>query len=106
MQHTVPAVGYHITEPGGKGFFCTGDTGGGIYDALNEYYLAESADELLSVFADVPAHLVTARVTTEVSAIFAAIGALFAFSAVALAQRWNPLPSIDEPGDISAKHDS
>ena len=57
-----------------------------------EYYLAESADELFSVFADLPAHLVTARVTTEVSAIFAAIGALFAFAAVALALRWNPLP--------------
>jgi hypothetical protein len=28
-----------------------------------EYYLAESADELLDVFAEVPAHLTTARVT-------------------------------------------
>ena len=34
MQHTVPAVGYHITEPGGKGFFHTGDTRGGLYDVL------------------------------------------------------------------------
>jgi len=34
MQHTVPAVGYHITEPSGKGFFYTGDTRGGIYDVL------------------------------------------------------------------------
>ena len=59
-----------------------------------EYYQAESADELISVFADVPAHLVTARVTTEISAIFAGLGAILAFFAIALSQLWSPLASI------------
>ena len=71
-----------------------------------EYYQAESADELFSIFADVPDHLVTASVTTEVSAIFAVIGAIFAFSAVALAQLWSPLASIRKPTDTNVGQDS
>ena len=43
-----------------------------------EYYLAESADELLDVFATVPAHLATTDVETEVTAISAALAALLA----------------------------
>ena len=34
MQHTVPSVGYHVTDPSQSGFFYTGDTGGGISDVL------------------------------------------------------------------------
>jgi Ca-activated chloride channel family protein len=57
-----------------------------------EYYLAESADDLLEVFADVPSHLTTIKVTTEISAIFTGLGALIAFAAVVSSQRWHPLP--------------
>lgn len=57
-----------------------------------EYYLAESADELLTVFDDVPTHLVTTKVTTEISAFFTGLGALIGLAALALALRWNPLP--------------
>ena len=57
-----------------------------------EYYLAESAEELLDVFAEVPAHTVTRKVTTEVSAIFAALGGIFALVGAGLAQLWNPWP--------------
>ena len=56
-----------------------------------EYYLAESAEDLLDVFADVPSHLVTAKATTELSAVFTAVGALLALIAVALALRWQPI---------------
>ena len=34
-----------------------------------QYYLAESAEELLEVFADVPSHLVTAKAKTELTAV-------------------------------------
>lgn len=57
-----------------------------------EYYLAESADELLDVFADVPAHVETTRVTTEITAFFAGAAALLALAAIGLSQLWNPLP--------------
>ena len=57
-----------------------------------EYYLAESADDLLDVFAEVPSHLSTIKVTTEISAVFTGLGALFALAAVVLSQRWHPLP--------------
>ncbi len=57
-----------------------------------EYYLAESADELLDVFATVPAHLVTTDVETEVTAVAAALAALLAFAAVGLSLYWNPYP--------------
>ena len=57
-----------------------------------EYYLAKGSDELLDVFAEVPGHLVSRRVTTEISAVFAALGGLFALASMGLAQRWNPWP--------------
>ena len=57
-----------------------------------EYYLAESSDELIEVFAGVPDHVTTTRVQREMSAIVVAIAALFALGSVALSQRWNPLP--------------
>ena len=41
-----------------------------------EYYLAESAEELLDVFDEVPSHLVKAKVETELAAVFTAAGAL------------------------------
>ena len=57
-----------------------------------EYYQAESDDELLDVFANLPTYLETTRVTTEISVFFVAIGALLAILAIALTLRWNPLP--------------
>lgn len=57
-----------------------------------EYFLAESADELLDVFATVPTYLNTTRVTTEVSVAFAALGTVLALLAVTLTLLWNPLP--------------
>lgn len=57
-----------------------------------EYYLAESADELLDVFANLPAHRIPTTVKVEVSALFIAVAALAMIAAIALGQRWNPLP--------------
>ena len=57
-----------------------------------EYYLAESADELLQVFSTIPVQSVDRKVRMEVSAAFTAIGALLTLCAVALGIRWRPLP--------------
>ena len=57
-----------------------------------EYYLAESADELLHVFSEIPVQIKENKVRMEVSAVFTAIGALLTLAAVALGLRWNPLP--------------
>lgn len=57
-----------------------------------EYYQAESADELLDVFANVPTYLETTRVTTEISVFFVAMGAILALISTVLMLRWNPLP--------------
>lgn len=57
-----------------------------------EYYFAESAEELLDVFEEVPSHLTTVKATTEISAFFTAIGALLLMFALMLSLRWHPLP--------------
>ena len=57
-----------------------------------EYYLAESADELLEVFSTIPLQIEKKKVRMEVSAVLTAISALLALSAVALSLRWSPLP--------------
>lgn len=57
-----------------------------------EYYAAESADELQEVFEELPVSLIMKHEVTEVSVAFAAIGALFAATAIALSMLWNPLP--------------
>ena len=57
-----------------------------------EYYLAESADELLEVFSTIPVEIEKKKVRMEVSAVLTAISALLALSAVALGVRWSPLP--------------
>lgn len=56
------------------------------------YYPAMSADELQNVFRNLPTYLITKHETTEISFIFAALGALLAAAAVVLSLRWNPLP--------------
>ena len=57
-----------------------------------DYYAPESADELQEVFRDLPTYLITRHETTEVSVIFAAIGALMAVLAIGLSLIWHPLP--------------
>jgi len=57
-----------------------------------EYYTANSHGELQKVFDSLPTFLITRKETTEISVIFAAIGALLVASAVLLAQLWRPLP--------------
>ncbi len=56
------------------------------------YYAAESADELLEVFAEIPVQLEEKKERTEVSGIFTALGALLALGAIGLGLRWSPLP--------------
>ncbi len=56
------------------------------------YYPATSLDELQIVFENLPTYLITKHEVTEISAIFAAIGALLAALAIALSLIWHPLP--------------
>ena len=55
-----------------------------------EYYVAESADELLEVFSTIPVQLGENKVRTEMSAVVTAISALFALSAVGLGSPVEP----------------
>jgi len=55
------------------------------------YYPAESGGELQSVFANLPTDLIVKHDVMEVSVAFTAIGALFAFLALALSLLWNPM---------------
>jgi Ca-activated chloride channel homolog len=57
-----------------------------------EYYSAESANELVDVFNNLPTNLITRRETTEISVFFAAFGALLTAMAIVLSQLWHPLP--------------
>lgn len=56
-----------------------------------EYYSAESADELHAVFESLPTSLITRPEITEISFIFAGIGAFLALLAIGLALLWQPL---------------
>lgn len=94
--------------PGGGGFgrgSGFGGGGGGFRRGIDEdtliavadmtqaeYYSAESAEDLLDVFESLPGNLVAAKVNTEISALFAALGAVLALAAFGLSQRWSPLP--------------
>lgn len=55
------------------------------------YYAPESADELIEVFRSLPTSLIMRHETTEISFIFAALGALLASVAMGLSLLWNPL---------------
>jgi Ca-activated chloride channel family protein len=57
-----------------------------------EYYSAESAGELQTVFQNLPTSLITRHEVTEISVLFAALGALLAALAIALSMLWHPLP--------------
>jgi Ca-activated chloride channel family protein len=56
------------------------------------YYSAESAGELQEVFDSLPTYLIARHETTEISVVFAAIGALLAALALFLSLIWHPLP--------------
>lgn len=57
-----------------------------------EYYSATSADELNNVFRGLPTYLATREEISEISVVFAAVGALLALLAMALSLIWHPLP--------------
>ncbi len=57
-----------------------------------DYYPAESAGELQKVFQQLPIYLIAKHETSEISVIFAAIGALLTILAIGLALIWHPLP--------------
>lgn len=57
-----------------------------------EYYYATSADELQTVFDNLPSYLTTREEFMEVSVAFAALGAILAALAVGLSILWNPAP--------------
>jgi Ca-activated chloride channel family protein len=56
------------------------------------YYSAESAGQLQQVFRNLPTNLITKHETTEISAVFAAFGALLTATAIVLSHKWRPLP--------------
>jgi len=56
-----------------------------------QYYPAESLEELLQAFRDVPTQLIAKYETMEISAVFVALAALLAGLAFVLALRWQPL---------------
>jgi Ca-activated chloride channel family protein len=88
--------------PGDRG---GGGGGGGFRRAIDEetliavaeatggtYYPAESADELHTVFQNLPTNLITRHEIMEISVAFVALGALLVAAAILLAQAWRPLP--------------
>jgi len=90
---------------GGFGGGGGGGGGGGFRRAIDEdtlmavaeatggtYYPAESADELASVFAELPTNLITKHEVTEISVAFVALGVLLVALAILLGQAWRPLP--------------
>lgn len=90
---------------GGGGFGGFGGGGGGFRRGIDEdtlrqvsdmtggkYYSAESADQLNEVFRSLPTNLITKHQTTEITFIFAFLGALAAALAIGLAVLWHPLP--------------
>ncbi|HEV8403699.1 MAG TPA: VWA domain-containing protein [Candidatus Limnocylindrales bacterium] len=56
------------------------------------YYPASSADQLDSVFANLPTNLITKHEVVELSVVFVAIGAVLVAVAILLGQAWRPLP--------------
>jgi Ca-activated chloride channel family protein len=88
----------------GGGQFGGGQFGGGFRRGIDEatlkqvaeltggkYYSAESAGELHDVFRSLPMQLIMRHETTEISVIFAALGALLAALAIMLSMLWQPL---------------
>jgi Ca-activated chloride channel homolog len=56
------------------------------------FYEASSAQQLQSVFENLPMYLVVKHETIEITAGFTAFGAILLLGALALAMRWQPMP--------------
>lgn len=56
-----------------------------------EYYSAESATDLQTVFENLPTSMITRQEHLEISVVFVGIGALLALIAITLSMRWNML---------------
>jgi Ca-activated chloride channel family protein len=82
-----------------------GGGGGGFRRAIDEetliavadatggtYFPAESADELHSVFENLPTNLITKPEIMEISVLFVALATVLVALAVLLGQAWRPLP--------------
>jgi Ca-activated chloride channel family protein len=59
---------------------------------VGEYHLAEDADQLNRVFADLPTALIVRQEVVEVSVAFVGLGGLLAAAALLLGRAWRPLP--------------
>jgi Ca-activated chloride channel family protein len=57
-----------------------------------QYYRAEDTEQLSGVFADLPKDVEIQREEIEISAVFAAFGALLAAAAIIASIRWSPYP--------------
>jgi Ca-activated chloride channel family protein len=57
-----------------------------------DYYRAESADQLLEVFLNLPTRIVLQKETREISVLFSTLGAIFVTVAVALSLMWHRFP--------------
>ena len=100
-------IGNEPADQFGFGGFSGGGTGGGggfrraideetlmaVADATGgTYFPAESADELHTVFENLPTNLITKAEVMEISVLFVALGAVLVALAVLLGQAWRPLP--------------
>jgi Ca-activated chloride channel homolog len=56
------------------------------------FHNAEDADQLREVFADLPKDVATQKQLTEITWLFAALGALLAATAIGASMRWSPYP--------------
>lgn len=57
-----------------------------------EYFRAESADQLLEVFQDLPTQIILQKEALEISVFFAALGAILVTAAVFLSLKWHRYP--------------
>jgi Ca-activated chloride channel family protein len=57
-----------------------------------EYFRAESAEQLLEVFHNLPAQIVLQKETVEITVFFSTLGAIFASIAVGLSLIWHRFP--------------
>lgn len=57
-----------------------------------DYFRAESADQLLDVFLNLPTQIVLQKETVEISVLFSALGAILVTAAVTLSLIWNRFP--------------
>jgi len=56
------------------------------------YFRAESADQLLEVFLNLPTRIILQKETREISVLFSTLGAIFVTAALALSLMWHRFP--------------